>query len=126
MGILNVTPDSFSDGGRFLDADAALAQAQNVPHTEEDIAAAKGIQEGALAAFAADFDVWRHKRSAIRIMQLPNDGPFRMVRKWYAQFYDLRENAGNYLDEAAGTYHVPSLKVPDDSARELEAGLFGR
>jgi dihydropteroate synthase len=25
MGVLNVTPDSFSDGGRFLDPDAALA-----------------------------------------------------------------------------------------------------
>ncbi|WP_149589145.1 dihydropteroate synthase [Tabrizicola flagellatus] len=28
MGILNVTPDSFSDGGRFLAPEAALAQAQ--------------------------------------------------------------------------------------------------
>ena len=28
MGILNVTPDSFSDGGRFLGAEAALAQAR--------------------------------------------------------------------------------------------------
>lgn len=27
MGILNVTPDSFSDGGRFLDASEAIAQA---------------------------------------------------------------------------------------------------
>lgn len=27
MGVLNVTPDSFSDGGRFLGRDAALAQA---------------------------------------------------------------------------------------------------
>lgn len=27
MGVLNVTPDSFSDGGLFSDADAALAQA---------------------------------------------------------------------------------------------------
>ncbi len=27
MGILNVTPDSFSDGGRFLDAPAAVARA---------------------------------------------------------------------------------------------------
>ncbi|HEV3343366.1 MAG TPA: dihydropteroate synthase [Pirellulales bacterium] len=26
MGILNVTPDSFSDGGRFLDVDAAVAR----------------------------------------------------------------------------------------------------
>ena len=28
MGILNVTPDSFSDGGRFLAADAAIAHAR--------------------------------------------------------------------------------------------------
>jgi dihydropteroate synthase len=26
MGVVNVTPDSFSDGGRFADADAAIAQ----------------------------------------------------------------------------------------------------
>jgi dihydropteroate synthase len=28
MGVLNVTPDSFSDGGRFLDPERALAQAE--------------------------------------------------------------------------------------------------
>ena len=30
VGILNVTPDSFSDGGAFLAADAAIAQARQV------------------------------------------------------------------------------------------------
>jgi dihydropteroate synthase len=30
LGILNLTPDSFSDGGRFLDPTAALAQAQRL------------------------------------------------------------------------------------------------
>jgi dihydropteroate synthase len=30
MGVLNVTPDSFSDGGKFLDPDAALAHAQRM------------------------------------------------------------------------------------------------
>src|ERR1700680_3062002 len=30
MGVLNVTPDSFSDGGRCLDPDAALAQAERM------------------------------------------------------------------------------------------------
>ncbi|MEP6956819.1 MAG: dihydropteroate synthase [Chthoniobacterales bacterium] len=30
MGVLNVTPDSFSDGGQFLDVDAALTQALNM------------------------------------------------------------------------------------------------
>jgi dihydropteroate synthase len=30
MGVLNVTPDSFSDGGDFLDSEAALAQARSM------------------------------------------------------------------------------------------------
>ncbi len=30
MGVLNVTPDSFSDGGRFLDARAAVAQGERM------------------------------------------------------------------------------------------------
>jgi dihydropteroate synthase len=30
MGIVNVTPDSFSDGGRFLDSSAAIRQAQQL------------------------------------------------------------------------------------------------
>ncbi len=30
MGILNVTPDSFSDGGRYLDPEAAVAQARRM------------------------------------------------------------------------------------------------
>jgi dihydropteroate synthase len=30
MGVLNVTPDSFSDGGAFLDPDAAVARAQRM------------------------------------------------------------------------------------------------
>jgi len=30
IGILNLTPDSFSDGGRFTDPEAAQAQAQSL------------------------------------------------------------------------------------------------
>src|ERR1700687_6020152 len=30
MGVLNITPDSFSDGGRYLEAGAALAQARRM------------------------------------------------------------------------------------------------
>ena len=37
MGILNVTPDSFSDGGRYLQADAALIQAQAMRGAGADI-----------------------------------------------------------------------------------------
>ncbi len=37
MGVLNVTPDSFSDGGRFLDADAAVAHGLRMVRDGADI-----------------------------------------------------------------------------------------
>jgi dihydropteroate synthase len=37
MGILNVTPDSFSDGGRFLDPDTAVAHARRMVAEGADI-----------------------------------------------------------------------------------------
>jgi dihydropteroate synthase len=37
MGILNVTPDSFSDGGRYLDVEAAVAQARRMVDAGVDI-----------------------------------------------------------------------------------------
>ncbi len=37
MGIVNVTPDSFSDGGLFLGADAAIAHARRLADDGADI-----------------------------------------------------------------------------------------
>jgi dihydropteroate synthase len=37
MGILNVTPDSFSDGGQFNTLDAAIAQAKHLVHAGADL-----------------------------------------------------------------------------------------
>ena len=37
MGILNVTPDSFSDGGRFFSVDAAIEHAHRLPKEGADI-----------------------------------------------------------------------------------------
>lgn len=37
MGIVNITPDSFSDGGRYLDADAAIAHARRLAEEGADI-----------------------------------------------------------------------------------------
>jgi dihydropteroate synthase len=69
MGIVNVTPDSFSDGGRFLDAGAAIAHARQLvadgadmldigaestrpgartPDTDEELARLKPVLQGVL------------------------------------------------------------------------------
>ena len=37
MGVLNVTPDSFSDGGDFYTIESALAQAENMVKSGVDI-----------------------------------------------------------------------------------------
>jgi len=37
MGVVNVTPDSFSDGGRFLDANAAVAHASRLIEDGADV-----------------------------------------------------------------------------------------
>lgn len=102
---------------------AALAKAKSVPHSVEDIAAAKEIQAGALYAFSADFDVWRHKRPALKIMQLKSDGPFNMNRKWYQQFYDARAKAKTYTEQANGIHLIPNFPAPDDSQRNIESDL---
>ena len=37
MGVVNVTPDSFSDGGRFLDPAAAIAHARKLVEEGADL-----------------------------------------------------------------------------------------
>src|SRR5436305_1707270 len=37
MGVINVTPDSFSDGGQFLDRDRAIAHAERLLEEGADI-----------------------------------------------------------------------------------------
>ncbi len=102
---------------------AALARSENVPPSAADLELKKQVQEGALTAFGADFDIWRNKTAAIKIMQLKSDGPFNKGRIWYQQFYDKKENAGKYRAECNGVYHIGSLEVPDDTARALDKGI---
>jgi dihydropteroate synthase len=37
MGVVNVTPDSFSDGGQFYDTDVAIAQGEKLAADGADI-----------------------------------------------------------------------------------------
>jgi dihydropteroate synthase len=56
MGILNVTPDSFSDGGAFLSPDAAMAHAQQMVTEGADIIdiGAESTRPNAVAVSAAE------------------------------------------------------------------------
>lgn len=56
MGVLNVTPDSFSDGGQYLDTDAAVAQARRMESEGADIIDIGGesTRPGALEVTASE------------------------------------------------------------------------
>ena len=66
MGVLNVTPDSFSDGGQFLEPTAALAQARRLVGEGADI-----IDVGAEStrpyggAISVSLDEERHRLAAV-------------------------------------------------------------
>jgi len=74
MGVLNVTPDSFSDGGLFLDADAAVARAVAMEAAGADIIDVGGesTRPGSLGVSAATelgriLPVLKRLRGQIRI-----------------------------------------------------------
>lgn len=61
MGVVNVTPDSFSDGGRYLDPAAAIAHAHELIEEGADFIdlGAESSRPGATAAVSADEELRR-------------------------------------------------------------------
>ncbi|MDP2640144.1 MAG: dihydropteroate synthase [Betaproteobacteria bacterium] len=61
MGVVNVTPDSFSDGGRFLDPAAAIAHARKLIEEGADLIdlGAESSRPGAAAVVSADEELRR-------------------------------------------------------------------
>jgi len=60
MGILNVTPDSFSDGGRFVEHDAAVARGRALFEAGADIVDVGGesTRPGAAAVDVEENGAW--------------------------------------------------------------------
>ncbi len=91
--------------------------------TEEDKAAGKAAQAGALEAFGADFNVWQYKRPALKIMQLKTDGPFRTGRKWYSQFFATPEDAKDVQGEINGVHYTLDMAKPEYANHNIDDGL---
>ncbi|MBE0612238.1 MAG: dihydropteroate synthase [Burkholderiales bacterium] len=61
MGVVNITPDSFSDGGRYLDPAAAIAHARTLMDEGADLIdlGAESSRPGAAAVVSADEELRR-------------------------------------------------------------------
>lgn len=96
----------------------ALCYSANVPPGDEDIAIARQLQAGVLEAFATDFQVWAHKKPALKVMQSPKDGNFRATREWANQFYMPRAEAKGVQEKFNGVLPVKDFPQPTMEARE--------
>ncbi len=94
-----------------------LSLSDHNPATHADMAKAKALQEGALTAFAADFDVWSNKTPATKVMRLKKDGRFDMVRKWVSQWYMSAEDAEAVRAEVNGFHPIPDFPRPDPAKK---------
>ena len=67
MGVLNVTPDSFSDGGRYADADAAIAHGLSLFEAGADIVDVGG--ESTRPGGAATVDAAEERRRVLPVVR---------------------------------------------------------
>jgi len=68
MGIVNVTPDSFSDGGEFLDADRAIAHGQELAEEGADLLDIGGESTRPGAAAVAAEEELRRTRPVVEAL----------------------------------------------------------
>jgi dihydropteroate synthase len=120
MGILNVTPDSFSDGGRHSDVDAAVAQAHAMHAAGATIIDIGGesTRPGAAAVDAAE-----EQRRVLPVIEAlaGSGGPILSIDTYRAQTARLALAAGAHMvNDVWGLQREP--KIADVAAR-FGAGL---
>ena len=73
MGVVNITPDSFSDGGRFFDPPAAVAHARALAEEGADLIdlGAESSRPGAEATVSADEELRRLRPVLLGLRDLP-------------------------------------------------------
>jgi 3-ketosteroid 9alpha-monooxygenase subunit A len=54
---------------------------------------------------------------------LKTDGPFKVGRSWYSQFYRARDEAASAASELNGVYHVPGVETPAERNHAIDDGL---
>lgn len=103
---------------------ACLSLAAGDAPTAEDQETARQIQAGALQAFSSDFEIWQHKRPAIKVMQVPTDGPFGKGRRWHSQFYMSRAESARLREDLNGLHYTRNVEPSGERLADLGEGLF--
>lgn len=112
MGILNVTPDSFSDGGKFLDPQAAIAHAKTMQAEGADILDIGGESTRPGAAYVPAEEEIRRTAPVIAALQSAGVGPISIdTRKADVADAALAAGAALVNDVYAFTYDPRLMDV---------------
>ena len=108
MGVLNITPDSFSDGGAYLDSEAAIAHALQLEHDGADILDVGGESTRPGAASISSEEELRRILPVIQVLS----GKLRIpisVDTQKAEVLDQLEVLGDEDGDARDLRHRPEL-----------------
>lgn len=106
---------------------AALSLNTDNLHETEARERARVEQAGALETFASEFEIWKNKAPALKVMQTQHDGRFRTLRQWVGHLYMPLDEAQALQQSIDGVHTVPGF--PDASQRhgnDFEADCFQR
>lgn len=109
MGILNVTPDSFSDGGKFLDPDAACAHARAMQAAGADMLDVGGESTRPGSDVVPEDEEIARTAPVIAALQAAGLGPISIDTRKAAVARAALEAGAGLVNDVAGLGHDPAL-----------------
>jgi len=110
MGILNITPDSFSDGGRFIDPDNAVKQAEKLIEDGADIIDIGGESTRPFSkAVAPDEELKRVIPVIKKIRELNTSIPISIDTRHAIVAKQAVENGADIINDVSGLKWDPEM-----------------
>ena len=120
MGIVNVTPDSFSDGGRYFDVTQAVEHARELIHEGADILDISG-ESTRPGAEPVSVDEELRRVLPVILALRAESGVLISVDTFKAQVAEAAIEAGaDIINDVSGLMHDPRMIV---IARATQAGI---
>jgi dihydropteroate synthase len=121
MGVLNVTPDSFSDGGKFFSPEDALAHAEQMIAEGADIIDIGGESTRPGSEFVSEEEELRRVIPVIEKLTARSSGPISIDTTKSAVARAALEAGAEIVNDISGLRFDPAIA---DVAAEAKAGLI--
>ena len=121
MGVLNVTPDSFSDGGRFLEFDRAVAQAEQMIREGADIIDVGGESTRPGSEFVSEEEELQRVVPVIERLASASTVPISIDTTKSAVAHAALDAGAEIVNDISGLRFDPAIA---DEAAKAKAGLI--